>query len=263
MIQQPSGSAVLLHQKQQNTVAALMDTSSFPSTATFILISGFYHAWQRFTGTNLLSLIQNLIQVYGPWMNVYLGQLYMEDENNPSLYHTYRLTQRHIREYGYGHAAHLIPHAVATDVMHDLLYLLGITESMRNQQIMPTNDWRLFQQFFDHWAVQVMRHHISEWEDQEERLKAVFRTIAFVINHKDQMYNECKRLIATIPIQHLDALPQYIRAHFTLSSEWGHVHMEESQIVPTLSTSEESEDSDESPSFEGSVESPLNPAFDN
>ena len=147
--------------------------------------------------------------------------------------------------------------------MHDLLYFLGITESMCHQQIMPANDWRLFKQFFDHWAVQVMRHHISEWDDHEERLKAVLRTIIFVINHKDQMYNECKRLITTIPIQHLDALPQYIREHFTLSSEWGHVHMEASQIVPTLSTSEESEDSDESSSCEDSVESPFNHVLDN
>ena len=246
-----------------------MDTSSFPSTATFILISGFYHAWQRFTGTNLLSLIQNMVQIYGPWMNVYLGQLYMEDFNNPILNHTYRLTQRHIREYGYAQDAQLIPHALATDVMHDLLYLIDITESMRNQRIIPTNDWLLFQQFFDHWVVQVMRrtvlrpyHPISEREHQQERLKAVFRTIALVINHKEQMYNECKRLIGTIPIQHLDALPQYIRAHFTLSSEWGHVHMEESQIVPTLSTSEESEDSDESSSSEDSVESPFNHVLD-
>ena len=221
-----------------------MDMSSLPETATFILISSLYLGWQRFTGTNLLSLIQNMVQIYGPWMNVYLGQLYMEDYNNPILDHTYRLTQRHIREYGYAQDAQLIPHALATDVMHDLLYLIDITESMRNQQIMPTNDWSLFQQFFEHWAVQVMRHHISEWEHQQERLKAVFRTIVFVINHKEQMYNECKRLIGTIHIQHLDALPQEIRAHFTLSSEWGHVHMEESQIVPTLSTSEESEDAD-------------------
>ena len=238
-----------------------MDTSSFPSIATFILISGFYHSWQRLTGPNVQSLIQNLIHVHGPWMNIYFGQLYMEDENNPSLYHAYRLTQRYLRQHSY--AVHLIPHAVVIDIMHDLLYFLGITESMCHQQIMPANDWRLFKQFFDHWAVQVMRHRISEWEDHEEELKAVLRTIIFVINHKDQMYNECKRLITTIPIQHLDALPQYIRFHFTLSSEWGHVHMEESQIAPTLSTSEESEDSDESSSIEESVESPLNPTFGN
>ena len=194
-------------------------------------------------------------------MNVYFGQLCMEDENNPSLHHAYRLTQRYLRQHSY--AVHVIPRAVVVDIMHDLLYFLGITESMCHQQIMPANDWRLFKQFLDHWALQVMRHHISEWNDHEEKLKAVLRTIIFVINHKDQMYNECKSLITTIPIQHLDALLQYIREHFTLSSEWGHVHMEASQIVPTLSTSEESEDSDESPSFEESVESPLNPAFGN
>ena len=75
------------------------------------------------------------------------------------------------------------------------------------------------------------------------------------------MYNECKRLIGAIPIQHLDALPQYIREHFSLSNEWGHAHLEASQIVPTLSTSEESEDSDESPSFEGRIASSFDPAI--
>ena len=235
-----------------------MDTSSFPSIATFILISGFYHSWQRLTGPNLQSLIQNLVHVHGPWMNIYFGQLYMEDEHNPSLHHAYVLTQRYIRGLGElgaysiqrGYASHVIPHTVVIDIMHDLLYFLGITESMCNQQIMPADDWRLFKQFFDHWAVHVMRHRISEWDDHEQQLKAVLRTIIFVINHKAKMYDECKRLITTIPVQHLDALPQYIREHFSLSNEWGHTHLEASQIVPTLSTSEESEDSDESLSFE-------------
>ena len=71
-----------------------MDTSSFPSIATFILISGFYHSWQRLTGPNLQSLIQNLVHVHGPWMNIYFGQLYMEDERNPSLHHAYALTAK-------------------------------------------------------------------------------------------------------------------------------------------------------------------------
>ena len=234
-----------------------MDMSSLPETATFILISSLYLGWQRFTGTNLLSLIQNMVQIYGPWMKVYLSQLCMEDSNNPILHHTYRLTQRYIREYGYTQDAQRISHALATDVMHDLLYLIDITESMRNQRIIPTNDWLLLQQFLDYWVVQVMRrtvlhfdtangirpyHPISEREHQQERLQAVLRIIVLVISHKEQMFNECKRLIRTIPSQHLDALPQDIRAHFTLSSEWGHVHMEESQIVPTLSSSEESGD---------------------
>ena len=209
-----------------------------------MLISGLYHSWQRLTGPNLLSLTKNMVHVHGPDINNYFGQICREDVQNPSLSYFYVLTQRHLRKYGY--APDWIPRTVIVDIMHDLLDLLLVTESLHSQQVIPDDDWCLFKQFFDHWKEHVMLHGMSEWADQQQRVKAMVRIIIITLNHKAKMYRECKRIVSQVPIQQLDSLPQYIREHFTISTEWGHVHLHESSEAPVLSQSEDEDSSEES-----------------